>query len=104
VLLDLTAIMSLLPLLYIFASLPVLRRRAAGRNEHVTLVPGGDFVCWLWGAIGFATTAFAVITSMIPPEGANHALFYAKVIGGSVLLIGTGMVFFVRGRAAARRA
>jgi amino acid transporter len=103
VLLDLTAILSLLPLLYIFASLPVLRRRASGRNDGVTLVPGGDAACWLWGAIGFATTAFAVVTSMIPPEGANHALFYAKVIGGSMLLVGAGMVFFVRGRAAARR-
>jgi amino acid transporter len=98
VLLDLTAILSLLPLLYIFASLPVLRWRAGGRDENLTLVPGGFGACCLWGAVGFATTAFAVVTAMIPPDGADQGLFFLKVIGGSAVLIGVGLVFFYRGR------
>jgi amino acid transporter len=98
VLLDMTVILSLLPLLYIFASLPVLRRRAAGRDEGVTLAPGGRLGGWGWATVGFVTTASAIITSMIPPEGTRPALFIAKVIGGSALLVGVGMVFYVNGR------
>jgi glutamate:GABA antiporter len=104
VLIDLTAILSLLPLLYIFAALPVLRMRAAGRNDGITLVPGGTVACWSWAGLGFATTSFAVVMSMVPPSGSSGVLFLAKVIGGSALLIGSGLLFYVRGRSHARRA
>ncbi|HEX7375415.1 MAG TPA: amino acid permease, partial [Steroidobacteraceae bacterium] len=98
VLIDLTAILSLLPLVYIFAALPVLRMRAAGRNEGITLVPGGTAACWFWAGLGLATTTFAVLMSMVPPPGSNSALFFAKVVGGSTALIGSGLVFYRRGR------
>lgn len=99
ILLDMTIIMSLLPLLYIFAAYPILRRRAAGNNAGVTLSPGGALVCWLAGLTGFATTALAIITSMIPPEGnTNPGLFLLKVVGGSTLLVAIGLVFYSRGQ------
>ena len=97
VLLDMTAIMSLLPLLYIFASLPVLRRRAAGRDEGIALVPGGRIACWVWATLGFATTAFAVATSAVPPDAGRPMLFILKVVGGCSLLIGVGMAFYING-------
>jgi amino acid transporter len=97
VLLDMTTILSLFPLLYIFAALPVLRRRAQGRNDDVTLVPGGLPACWFWAALGFTTTAFAILIATIPPDGANKPLFLVKVIGGSMLLIAIGWRLFVRG-------
>ena len=97
VLLDMTAIMSLLPLLYIFASLPVLRRRAAGRDKGITLVPGGRIACWVWAALGFVTTAFAVVTSAVPPDAGRSMLFLVKVVGGCTLLIGVGMAFYING-------
>lgn len=100
ILLDMTIIMSLLPLLYIFAAYPILRLRAAGRNADVTLSPGGTLVCWVAGITGFATTALAIITSMIPPAGsASPGLFLLKVVGGSALLVGIGLLFYRRGRA-----
>jgi amino acid transporter len=98
VLLDMTVILALLPLLHIFASLPVLRMRAAGRNEGITLVPGGAVGCWIAAALGFSTTAFAIVTSMLPPAGSDKALFFLKVVGGSALMIGVGLAFFLRGR------
>jgi amino acid transporter len=104
VLIDLTVILSLLPLLYIFAALPVLRMRAAGRNDGITLVPGGTAACWFWAGLGFATTSFAVLIAMVPPAGSNVALFFLKVVGGSALLVGAGLLFYVRGRRHARRA
>ena len=97
VLLDMTIILSLLPLLYMFAALPVLRRRAAGNNDGITLVPGGAMTCWLAGGLGFATTLLAIVTSMVPPAGSTDpALFFVKVIGGSVMLVGAGLGFYLR--------
>jgi glutamate:GABA antiporter len=99
VLLDMTVILSLLPLLYIFAALPALRVRAAGRNEGITLVPGGSLGCWIAAAVGFTTTAFAIVVSAMPPDDSgDKTLFFLKVIGGSALLIAVGLVAFVRGR------
>lgn len=105
VLVDMTLILGFLPLLYIFAALPVLRQRAAGHNDGIALAPGGTFGCWLISGCGFATTLLAIVTSMIPPEGGATMLFLAKVVGGTVLLIGTGLVFYARGchRRAAER-
>lgn len=98
-LIDMTLILGFLPLLYIFATLPVMRRRAAGANEGVTLVPGGTFGCWLVAALGFCTTLLAIITSLVPPEHTSHpAVFFAKVFGGCRLLLGVGLVFYARGR------
>lgn len=103
VLLDMTVILSLMPLLYIFASLPVLRWRAAGRDDGITLVPGGAAGCWLAAAVGFSTTLFAIVTSAMPPAGStDEGLFLLKVVGGSALLIAVGWTFFVRGRRRAR--
>jgi predicted metal-binding membrane protein len=94
-----TAILSLLPLLYIFAALPALRMRAAGRNDGITLVPGGMVGCWVAAGVGFTTTAFAIVTSALPPaSGTDKALFFTKVIGGCLFLIGVGLVAFMRGR------
>lgn len=99
ILLDMTIITGLLPLLYIFAAYPILRQRAAGRNAGITVSPGGALVCWVAGFTGFATTALAIVTSMIPPAGsASPGLFVAKVVGGSALLIGVGLLFYRRGR------
>jgi amino acid transporter len=95
ILLDMTIITSLMPLLYIFAALPILRHRAAGRNEGVTLVPGGMIVCCLVGLAGFATTFLAIIP---PADSSSPGLFLVEVVGGSALLIAVGLVFYWRGR------
>lgn len=95
ILIDMTIILTLLPLLYIFAAFPILRRRAKGRNEGITLSPGGNVVCWLVGLTGFATTLLAILTSLIPPaDNSNPALFLLKVLGGSVLFIAVGLLFY----------
>jgi amino acid transporter len=99
ILIDMTIVTSLLPLLYIMAALAILRYRAAGRNEAVFLVPGGTVACWLVALIGFATTLLAIVTSMIPPAGSqNPGLFLLKVVGGSALLVGVGLLFYRHGQ------
>ena len=54
------------------AALPLMRHRSRGRDEGVTLAPGGRIVCWLVGLTGFATTLLAIITSTIPPEDTHN--------------------------------
>jgi amino acid transporter len=93
-----TAIMSLLPLLYILLAFPLLRRRAAGHDEGINLSPGGSLGSWVAGLTGFTITLMAIVTSMIPPAGSDPALFLFKVVGGSALLIGIGLIFYRHGQ------
>ncbi len=99
ILIDMTVILSLLPLLYIFIALPVLRFRAGPVDAGVTRVPGGNVICIVIALTGFATTFLAIVTSMVPEQGnANVTLFLVKVVGGSMLLIGVGLLFYWRGQ------
>lgn len=101
ILVDMTVILTFVPLLYIFAALPVLRRSAGGDNTNVVLVPGGMIGCWVASILGFATTLLGIAFALIPPENStNPALFLLKVAGGCVLLIGIGLAFYWRGRRA----
>jgi amino acid transporter len=99
VLIDMTVILTFVPLLYMFAAMPILRRRAPGRHLGVTLIPGGSFTCWLVAGSGFSVTLLAVLFAMVPPvASASRTLFAVKVIGGSATLIAAGLVFYFRGR------
>ena len=98
ILIDMTVILSFIPLLYLFAALPVLRRRTAGDDAGVRLIPGGAFGCWLASGLGFATTLLAIVTSLVPPERSEHpGLFFLKVGGGSCIIVGIGLMFYARG-------
>jgi amino acid transporter len=99
VLIDMTVILTFVPLLYMFAAAPVLRLRARGTHSGVTLIPGGALGSWLVAALGFSVTLLAVLFAMVPPAAsASRGLFTLKVVGGSVLLIAVGLMFYFRGR------
>jgi amino acid transporter len=100
ILIDMTLILTFIPLLYIFAALPVLRRRRIGNGEGaIKAIPGGMVGCWLVCGTGFAVTLLALVTSLAPPPHDRHpGLFFFKVGGGCCLLIGIGLVFYWRGR------
>jgi len=98
-LLDMTIILYFVPFLYMFAALPILRRKAKGNNADVHLVPGGNVGVWLVAALGFFATFLSVILALMPPEGsANPQLFVAKVGGGCLLFILAGLGFYYRNR------
>jgi amino acid transporter len=98
ILIDMTAIMSLLPLTYILLAFPLLRRRTARMGTKEAASPLGTTGTLIAGCTGFAFVALAIITSMIPPDGTNTTLFLCKVVGGSAFLISIGLVFYWRHR------
>ena len=97
VLIDMTLILTFIPLLYIFAALPILRRSGVGSDHATIAIPGGTIGCWLTCGLGFATTLLAIITSMVPPQGSSAGMFFLKVVVGCVLFIGIGLIFHARG-------
>ncbi len=98
-LIDMTVALNCAVWVYIFASLPVLRRRAAGLNEGIALMPGGTFASYLIPGVGAAASAFATVVSMIPPTASEHpTLFLVKGIGGCVLVFVVGLALCRRQR------
>ena len=98
-LIDMSVILSFVPLFYMFAALPVLRRRAAGDERAVIRIPGGEVVCWLVAGSGMAVTLLGAIIAMVPPTSStNRYLFALKVVGGCSLMIGVGLRFYIAGR------
>lgn len=99
ILLDLSIILYFIPFLYMFAALPILRRRAGGDDEGVTLVPLGNAGPWLFGGLGFAATMLSVILAFIPPAGtSNPGLFVIKITTSTLLFVAVGLGFYWRGR------
>jgi len=102
-LLDMSIILYFVPFLYMFAALPILRMKADGHNEGVSLVPFGSFGPWLFGGLGFASTLLSVVLAVIPPPSTENAgLFVLKVGGGCVAFIVAGLVFYAVNRGSAR--
>ncbi len=101
-LLDMSIILYFIPFLYMFAALPMLRRKAAGNNAGVSLVPGGSAGVWLCSALGFGATLLSMVLAMIPPAGsADPRMFVIKVGGGCLLFIAAGLIFYLRNRRSA---
>jgi amino acid transporter len=87
-LLRLTAIVNLIPFLYLFAGLLRLARSADVEANRRT---------WLFvnGAAGCVATAVALVASFIPDAVIESVLiFEVKLIAGVALFLGTAMVLF----------
>lgn len=97
VLVSMSIIAYFLPYLFLFASMIRLQRRPSGPD--VIRVPGGRPVAIALAMIGFASTAFTIVLSVIPPEEElNKPLAVTKVLVSTAVLIGAGIVVFVSAR------
>ena len=102
-LLDMTIILYFIPFLYMFAALPALRKKAAGNNAGVSLVPGGNAGVWLCSALGFSATLLSVVLAILPPAGSSDPqMFVLKVGGGCLLFVAAGLIFYYRNRSQGR--
>ena len=87
----------LVPYLFLFASLVRVQQDPAAPD--VMRVPGGRPVAILLATVGFSTTAFAILLSLIPsPEEPHKFLVITKVLGSASLLIGIGLVVYWIGK------
>lgn len=102
VLVSMTVITTLIPFLFVFASIIRLQREPAG--PEVIRVPGGRPAAVALGAVGFATTAASIVLSFLPaPDEPHKALAVAKILGLTLLSTGSGVLVYVWGRRQQRR-
>jgi len=96
-----TTVVYFIPYLYLFAS--VIRLGVPGSAAPgVIPVPGGRLGTIVVGVVGFLTTAVAIVFALVPPDDVlNTAWYETKILGGFVLLLGTGWMLYRRGRRAA---
>jgi amino acid transporter len=97
VLVSMGVITYFIPYLYLFAAMFKLQNEPAG--PEVIRVPGGKPVARLVAAVGFLTTTFTIVLSVIPqPDEPNKPLAVLKVVGLSALLVLIGAWIYVAGK------
>jgi MFS-type transporter involved in bile tolerance (Atg22 family) len=85
------------PLLYMYAALPILRARDRldDRASGGYRIPGGATMVMTLAISTFFVTLGAIVLSVIPPDdGTSKFLFELKVVGGSVLLVAIGLALY----------
>jgi amino acid transporter len=99
ILVDAATILYFIPFLYMYAAVIKLAGRMDRRErEHAVLIPGGKIGVWIAGGLGFLVTLGGIALSFVPPgESANKFVFSAKLIGGTVIAVGLGLVLYYRG-------
>jgi glutamate:GABA antiporter len=102
VLVSMAIIAYFLPYLFVFAAMIRLQRRPAG--AEVRRVPGGRPVAIALASVGFASTTITILLSVIPgADETNKPLAVAKVLGGTIVLVGAGVAVFLASRRKAKR-
>jgi hypothetical protein len=65
----------------------------------VMRVPGGRPMATLFGAIGFLTTAVAIVLACVPAaDEPNKELAVVKIVGLSIVLLAIGAIVYWVGR------
>jgi len=93
ILVSMTIVTTFLPFLFVFAAM--IRVQSRPVSAEVRRVPGGRRVAVVLAAIGFLSTAFTIVLSVIPAdEEPNKPLAVAKVLVATAVLIGSGAIVF----------
>jgi glutamate:GABA antiporter len=102
ILVSMTVITTLIPFLFLFASMIKLQREPAG--PQVIRVPGGRRMAVLVGAVGFVTTTGSIVLSVFPAASEPHkGMAVAKILGLTILSTGSGAVLYALGKRRQRR-
>ena len=95
ILVDMTVVLTFIPIAYLFVALPVLRAKGGGSGLGVLRVPGGRAGVAVVSGLGLMSTLVAIGCALAPPAGADPAIFYAKVLGGCAVFLGLGWTLFL---------
>lgn len=97
ILIDMSLVIYFVPYLYLFVCFMVHCWRQ--HNTTALVIPGGRIGALVAGVSGFGITLFAMGLAMIPPPGTTDTLVHeAKLGGGSLLLLGLGLVIYWRAK------
>jgi amino acid transporter len=103
VLVSLMVAATMLPFLALFASAIKLSGGEPVPGE--ARIPGGRITVVLMGVVGLLTTLAAIVLALVPAPGEQHPLLaLLKVAGTTLVLLGIGVVVYLVGSRAARRA
>jgi glutamate:GABA antiporter len=101
-LVSISVITALVPFLFLFAALIRLQHDPVGPD--VIRVPGGKPVARAVACVGFSTTLFAILLSLIPAPDEPHKFFAAgKILGSTAVLVGVGIVVYWIGKSKVAR-
>jgi amino acid transporter len=90
-----------LPYMFLFAAM--IRLQGQPADPEVRRVPGGKPVAIALASVGLASTALTIVLSAIPAsDDPNKPLAVLKVVGGTVVLVGAGLLVFLVERRKAR--
>jgi amino acid transporter len=96
-LVSMSIVTTFLPFLFLFAAMARVQSRPAAAD--VRRVPGGRPVALILAFIGFSSTAFTIVLSVIPAdEEPNKPLAIAKVLVSTLVLILGGVIVFAIAR------
>jgi amino acid transporter len=97
VLVSMAIIAYFVPYLFLFAAMIRLQSEPAG--PEVRRVPGGKPVAIALASVGFTSTAITIVLSTIPAaDELNKPLAVTKVVGGTLLLIASGVAVYLFSR------
>ncbi len=101
ILVSLGVVAFFIPYIAMFAAMVRLQREPAG--PEVVRPPGGRPAALLLGWVGLATSVTAIVLACIPPPGEEDGQRYViKVVGLSALLVASGVLAWVIGKARRR--
>jgi hypothetical protein len=82
----------------------MIRLQSKPAGPEVRRVPGGKPVAITLASLGLASTVVTIILSVFPAEDEPHkAMAVVKVVGGTAVMIGAGIVLFLIGQHKGRR-
>ncbi len=101
VLVSTTVLITLVPFLFLFAA--AIKLYADPVAHDALRIPGGRFTVTTAAVIGFTTTFVSMILAAFPADDDPHkALAVIKVLGMTVLMLGSGVAVYIIGRRRAR--
>jgi glutamate:GABA antiporter len=97
ILVAISVAVTMIPFMFLFVSMIRLQREPAPAGT--VRVPGGRPTAILLGSVGFATSAFATVFSLVPPAYEPHKVaFTLKTLVSVIGLTGLGAFIFSLGR------
>ena len=101
VLVSLTVIVTFIPFLLLFAA--AIKLAHAPAIPGTLRLPGGPTAVVAFSLLGLVTTTSGILLSLVPAESEpNKPLAVAKVLGTTLLVLGSGVLVYALGRKRAR--